>query len=40
MVDTQAKALSKVDTKTLVDMLAYDQVVALVKGQLPTYWAT
>ena len=39
MLDTQAKPLSEVDAKTLVDMLAYDEVVALVKRQLATHWA-
>jgi len=40
MLDTPAEPLSEVDAETLGDMLAYDEVVALVKRQLAKYWAT
>jgi len=40
VLDRPAEPLSEVDAETLGDMLANDDVVALVKRQLARYWAT
>jgi len=40
VLDTPAETLLEVNAKTPGDMLAYDEVVALVKRQLEKYWAT